>query len=186
MRIRARCARTFEFDLAISVEVRSAALTTYRRRGRVLGAAASQEALCRRRHGSQRPAFTPLSAGTRDLFSRPLGVVSFGSYARIQAPDLSETRPSGLPEAPRGPSGEGRAPRRVRLAPLDYRTRTLGAHCPRSPGAAGRPQCRQPEARNARRRPVRFTCELSWPLTMRCVCRAAASPSSIHRGTPRY
>jgi len=49
-------------------------------------------------------------------------------------------------------------------------------------GPAGRPQCRQPEARSARRRPVRFTCEHFWPSTMRCVCRAAASPSSIYRG----
>src|SRR5262245_4254466 len=63
----------------------------------------------------------------------------------LNAPDLSETRPLGLPEAPSGPSGEGRAPSGVRLAPLDYRTHTLGAHCPRSSGVAGRPQCRQPE-----------------------------------------
>ena len=133
------------------------------------------------------------SAGIRPTLCRraisscdPTGSYRSLPNARIQAPDLSETRPSGLPEAPQGPSGEGRAPRRVRLAPLDYRTRTLGAYCPRSPGAAGRPQCRQPEARNARRRPVRFTCELSWPSTMRCVCRAAASPSSIYRGNPRY
>jgi len=106
-----------------------------------------------------RPAFTPLSAGTRDLnfrrygvvpfgiFCRPLWVEPFGSYRRIQAPDLSETRPSGLPEAHRA-EWRGQGARACPTSPTGLSDATyLAPYCPRSPGAAGRPQCRQPEAR---------------------------------------
>src|SRR5439155_25692991 len=83
-----------------------------------------------------------------------LWVVPFGIWICVQAPDLSEDQPTRAARGPPGPSGEGRAPGRVRLAPPDYRTRPECAYLPEVAGFAGRPQCRQPEARSARRRPV--------------------------------
>ena len=88
-----------------------------------------------RRRGSQRPAFTPLSAGTRDLqlrryrvvpfgiHFRPLWVEPFGICRMHSSPGLVGDQAFRPARGPPGPSGEGRAPGRVPIAQLDYRTR---------------------------------------------------------------
>jgi hypothetical protein len=121
----------------------------------------------------------------RHLLSTPLGrTVRYLPYAFKPR----TCRRPGLQACPRpiGPSGEGRAPGRVRLAPLDYRTRPIWRPLPevaRRSRPTPMPTARGPQRKETARS---LTCELSWPLTMRCVCRAAASPSSIYRGNPRY
>ena len=120
--------------------------------------------------------------------SVPLWLVSFGTVPRplvpfriyfdpsgsnrsvsavcIQAPDLSETSPPGLPEAPLGPSGEGRAPGRVRLAPPDYRTRPECAYLPEVAGFSRptpMPTARGPHSKETA---GSLTCEHPWPSTM--------------------
>ena len=132
------------------------------------------------RHGSRQPAFTPLSAGSRDLNFRRYGVVPsgtlstpwifgvepFGSY-RLHSKPRTCRRP-GLQACPRpiGPSGEGRAPGRVRLAPLDYRTRPIWRPLPevaRRSRPTPMPTARGPHSKETARS---LTCELSWPSTM--------------------
>jgi hypothetical protein len=53
----------------------------------------------------------------------PSGSNRSESAARIQAPDLSETRPLGLPEAALAAEWRGQGARACSIAPLDYRTR---------------------------------------------------------------
>jgi hypothetical protein len=101
----------------------------------------------------------------RYLLSTPLGRTV--RYLPLAFKPRTCRRP-GLQACPRptGPSGEGRAPGRVRLAPLDYRTRPIWRPLPevaRRSRPTPMPTARGPHSKETARS---LTCELSWPSTM--------------------